>query len=91
VVPVDIGRRGQRHLRRCPQARHGRSQIVRDVVERAAHPRDEPFNLVEHGVEERRQLVDGISLLGERDARVSAARRDDALNGGDELTDWLER
>ena len=54
---------------------------MRHVVERAAHRRDEPFDLVEHRVEQRRQLVDRVvGARPTRHALVGAAGADDALH-----------
>ena len=84
--------RDQRHLCRAPEARQRGPQVVRHVVERAAHRRHEPFDPVEHGVEQARQLVDRVagSAAGERDALVGPAGADDARHRAHEAADRLD-
>ena len=62
---------GQRELGGSAQPGKGRAEIVRHVVEGAAHRGHESFDLVEHRVEQDRQLVDGVAVTS---AAVSGTR-----------------
>ena len=81
AIAFDIRRSGQRHFRRPAEARQRRAQIVRDVVERAAHAGDQTLDPVQHRVEEPRQLADRIVICSDRHAFVGAPGPDDAAGG----------
>jgi hypothetical protein len=62
---------------------------VRHVVERAAHGGDQAFNLVEHRIEQQRQLIEGIAGALDGHARVGAAGADDPAHGVREAANRL--
>ena len=70
----------QRHLDARAQPVERRAQIVRDVVGDLAHAAEQPLDLVEHGVEVGRQLIELVARASERDALAEIARHD--LAGG---------
>jgi hypothetical protein len=71
---------GQRHLRSAPEPCEGRPQIVRHVVERAAHRGHEPFNLVEH-----RQTASTRAKMTAKDTDVAGPIADDWIRGAPEI------
>ena len=64
---------------------------MRDVVERGAHRADEPFDLVEHRVEESCQVVEGIARSRARDPRIGAAGSNDPGDRGGERANRRHR
>ena len=74
--------------RRCVS---GVRKIVRHVVERAAHAAHERFDAIEHGVEEHRQLIDGVAVGSWRDALIGPARVDDPAHCGRQPVNGLQR
>ena len=64
----------QRPFGDTSQPRHRRPQIVRHVVEGVLHPLDQRGDPIEHLVEKRAELVDGIAFGADRDTGVDTTR-----------------
>ncbi len=75
-----------------PQARDGRAQIVRDVVERAAHAFDERLDARDHLVEHAAQLVHEIAVgRSHGDARAQLTGARDRVHGVAQLAQGPQR
>ena len=81
----------QRAFGDTTQACHRRAQIVRDVVEGVLHAANERRDAIEHLVEQRTELVDGITLGTHGHSRVDAPGANDVSHRRDQLTDRLQR
>ena len=92
AVAIEIGRRGQRHLRRAAQPRQRRAQIVRHVVERAAHRRStSPSILSSMALNSDVSSSIASSCRADRHARVGAPGADDPPDGLRQPADRLQR
>ena len=67
-IALRVGLLEQRHFEPRAQPRQRRAQIVRDIVGDLAHARHQPLDLVEHGVEVCRELVELVAAAGDRHA-----------------------
>ena len=82
-----IIRRLQRQFGSATQPRHGRAQVVRDVVQRLAHPADERLVLFEHPIEQVDQFIKFIARFARRNPCVHLARFKDRADRLDQLAD----
>jgi hypothetical protein len=64
---------------------------VRDVVERAAHGRDEGLDAVEERVDLRPQLVQGVGGVADGDAGAELPCLQDVADGAAQVAQGLER
>ena len=88
-VTLEVRLRPEGQFRRPPQPRQRRAEVVRHIVECAAHTAHQPLDAVEHGVEQLRQLVDRIVFRRHRHALVGATGSDDAAHSARQAPDRL--
>ena len=80
-----VGLLQQRHFDARAQAVERRAQIVRDVVGHFAHAAEQSLDLVEHGIQVGRQLVELVARALERDPLAEIARHDPARGAVDRI------
>ncbi len=77
-LALAVGAGDERALGTGAQARQRRPEVVRGVVERAAHPVHERLDTDEHAVDEAGELVEVVARAGRRHALAEATGLGDA-------------
>ena len=77
-------------LGRRPQPHHRRAQVVGDVVQRAAHGRDQGLDAVEQRVDLRAELVERVRRVAHGHARAQASGLQDVADGAAQVAQRLQ-